>query len=191
MEIKKDIWLLILFTASVGRYHNAAVTKKNELYVWGANESGQVGDGSTSDQEEPVLIFSDAKTISLGDRHSAAILTNDDLYVWGKNKNGQVGDGTTKNTSDPIKVLENVREVVLSGYSSYAVTNDGILYVVRSEMARQQMCCSQPRFWKIFDLFLHKGLMQLQLMKAVSCMSGEIMSTDRWVMAQLKMCCSQ
>ena len=72
MEIKKDIWLLILFTASVGRYHNAAVTKKNELYVWGANESGQVGDGSTSDQEEPVLIFSDAKTISLGDRHSAA-----------------------------------------------------------------------------------------------------------------------
>ena len=128
MEIKKDIWLLILFTASVGRYHNAAVTKKNELYVWGANESGQVGDGSTSDQEEPVLIFSDAKTISLGDRHSAAILTNDDLYVWGKNKNGQVGDGTTKNTSDPIKVLENVREVVLSGYSSYAVTNDGILY---------------------------------------------------------------
>lgn len=118
MEIKKDIWLLILFTASVGRYHNAAVTKKNELYVWGANESGQVGDGSTSDQEEPVLIFSDAKTISLGDRHSAAILTNDDLYVWGKNKNGQVGDGTTKNTSDPIKVLENVREVVLSGYSA-------------------------------------------------------------------------
>ncbi len=72
---------MILFTASVGRYHNAAVTKKNELYVWGANESGQVGDGSTSDQEEPVLIFSDAKTISLGDRHSAAILTNDDLYV--------------------------------------------------------------------------------------------------------------
>lgn len=117
-----------VFYASVGRYHNAAVTKKNELYVWGANESGQVGDGSTSDQEEPVLIFSDAKTISLGDRHSAAILTNDDLYVWGKNKNGQVGDGTTKNTSDPIKVLENVREVVLSGDSSYAVTNDGILY---------------------------------------------------------------
>ena len=32
MEIKKDIWLLILFSASVGRYLNAAVTKKNEVY---------------------------------------------------------------------------------------------------------------------------------------------------------------
>ena len=38
---------------SLGFYHSAAVTENGDLYCWGCNSSGQVGNGTTENQISP------------------------------------------------------------------------------------------------------------------------------------------
>ncbi|OGS80034.1 MAG: hypothetical protein A3D31_08800 [Candidatus Fluviicola riflensis] len=73
-------------------------TKTNgTLWAWGLNTFGStVGDGTTIDQTEPVLINNTASWSlpSTGLAHSTAI-QNGVIYSWGANSHGQLGLGTT------------------------------------------------------------------------------------------------
>lgn len=113
------------------RYANgrrAAITKDGILYCWGRNDQGQLGDGTTTDQETPVEIMHEVKTVSLGELHSAAITQDGSLYCWGNNAYGQLGDGTTDSKSMPVKIMEAVVGVYLGEYQSFAITQNGDLY---------------------------------------------------------------
>ncbi len=113
---------------SFGSYHSAAITTNGDLYVWGANWDGQLGDGTTIDSYVPKKIMSNVASVSLGYLHSAAITTNGDLYTWGVNHYGQLGDGTTTNNYVPKKIMSNVASVNLGDYYSAAITTNGDLY---------------------------------------------------------------
>ena len=43
-------------TASAGVGHALAINEKGELYAWGYNSYGQLGDGSTANRSSPVKI---------------------------------------------------------------------------------------------------------------------------------------
>ncbi|MGN0513099.1 MAG: hypothetical protein ACI4GD_02385, partial [Lachnospiraceae bacterium] len=43
-----------IVSVSLGEWHSAAVTKDGELYMWGDNRYGQLGDGTTEDKSTPV-----------------------------------------------------------------------------------------------------------------------------------------
>ena len=106
----------------------AAVTEGGDLYCWGNNENGQVGNGTTTSQLTPIKILSNIRSVSLVKKRSAAITENGDLYCWGNNENGQVGNGTTTNQLTPVKVLSNVKSVSLEWDTSAAITENGDLY---------------------------------------------------------------
>ena len=80
--------------------------KNEEVYCWGANESGQLGDGSNQNRSVPTKVFGleGVKMISARGNHACAITQDESVYCWGDNTYGQLGDGTRKNRNKPVLV---------------------------------------------------------------------------------------
>ena len=114
---------------AAGSNHSAAVTKDGDLYMWGSNGGGRLGNGSRTNSYTPVKIMKNVAAVSLGDEHSAAVTKDGSLYMWGYNRYGQLGNGSTTDSYTPIKIMENVTAVSLGYYHSAAVTKDGSLYM--------------------------------------------------------------
>lgn len=79
---------------SLGLLHSAAITKNGSLYMWGANDSGQLGNGEEGQDAlsaVPVKIMDNVETVSLGNGHSGALTKDGKLYMWGNNSLGGVG----------------------------------------------------------------------------------------------------
>lgn len=109
-------------------YTSAAITEDGELYCWGNNSVGTVGNGTFINQLTPVKILEDVREVFLSSWTTIAITTNGDLYCWGFNIWGQVGNGTTINQSTPIKILKNVMVFDADGSTFSAITTNGDLY---------------------------------------------------------------
>lgn len=61
-------------------YTSAAITEDGELYCWGNNSVGTVGNGTFINQLTPVKILEDVREVFLSSGTSIAITTNGDLY---------------------------------------------------------------------------------------------------------------
>ena len=83
---------------SAGRYHSLALGSDKQLYAWGLNTSGRLGDGTEIQRFTPVPVHQPAgvtfSQFSAGDTSCFAISTNGDLYAWGWNGYGRLGDGS-------------------------------------------------------------------------------------------------
>ncbi|OZG50099.1 RCC1 domain-containing protein [Bombiscardovia coagulans] len=79
---------------SAGYQHGLAIGDDGNVYTWGKNSFGQLGDGTTSNQIEPVLVQKPKGVqftqISAGDYHSLAIGNDKHAYAWGLDM-GQLG----------------------------------------------------------------------------------------------------
>lgn len=112
---------------SLGLWHSGAVTADGSLWMWGGNDWGQIGDGTTTDRSTPVKIMENVKSVSLGSGFSAAIKNDGSLWMWGNNDYGMLG--TIGPHYSPIKVLDGVAQVSLGADHVAAITNDGALFM--------------------------------------------------------------
>jgi len=97
-------------TMVVGTYyeHCAAIKTDGTLWLWGYNNSGEIGDETTVDKSSPVQTVcggTDWKQVASGGNHTAAIKNNGTLWMWGYNEDGQLGDNTTDDKSSPIQTI--------------------------------------------------------------------------------------
>lgn len=121
---------------SQGQGYCAAVTKGGQLYMWGYNGFGQLGNGTQEIRKEPVKVLEGTriKEVELGTSNSchqsAAIAEDGSLYLWGKNTYGQLGTGDTDNRTKPFKLdqLGRVKTVRLGNDHTAAITEGGELY---------------------------------------------------------------
>ena len=83
-----------------------AIDTSGNLWGWGWNNYGQLGNGSSSKSTSPIQILAGIKIkkISAGGHFFIAIADNEDIYTCGYNKYGQLGDGSTTNQNRPIKI---------------------------------------------------------------------------------------
>ena len=117
-----------------GSGHAGLIDANGSLWMWGNNNNGQLGNGSTEDSIVPIKVMDNVVLVSCGGKHTAAIKTDGSLWMWGGNYDGQLGNGSTENSTVPIKVLDNVVSVscggssVTSGFTA-AVKTDGSLWM--------------------------------------------------------------
>ncbi|MEU7023834.1 Ig-like domain repeat protein [Streptomyces sp. NPDC046203] len=92
--------------AATSGNHSLAVTSDGHALGWGADSSGQLGDGTTTASRatpiEPDLPAGTRVTaVAAGAHHSMWLASTGVIYTSGDNSSGQLGDGTTTNRSVP------------------------------------------------------------------------------------------
>ncbi len=94
-----------LVNVLVASHASAAST---ELYSWGYNVDGQLGNGNTTNQTTPVKVSLPAgvtaTAAAAGGEHSLAIGSDGKLYAFGSNSEGQLGNGTIITSHTPVVV---------------------------------------------------------------------------------------
>ena len=82
-------------------------TTNLEAYCWGANESGQLGNGSSTSSYQPSRVKGGLafQSVSVGARHACGLTRSGSIYCWGANDLGQLGDGTTTPSLVPVRVV--------------------------------------------------------------------------------------
>ena len=105
-----------------------AITETGDLYMWGENEYGQVGNGSVNWQKEPAKIMSKVASLKINSKTCGAITENRDLYMWGDNRYIQIAGGAVPQLT-PIKVLSDVRTVNIGVFVVGAIMENGDLYM--------------------------------------------------------------
>ncbi len=101
---------------ATGASYACALLEDRTVRCWGNNGSGRLGDGTTTDQSNPVQVLVSGSTqgtnvlggvtqIATGNFHACALLDDRTVRCWGNNGSGRLGDGTTTNSANPVQVL--------------------------------------------------------------------------------------
>ena len=150
-DLPKDFTYL---QVSAGYYHSLAVGSDGNVYAWGNNGNGRLGDGTTTQRNTPVRVKTPDRStypdlpadftylqVSAGTSHSLALGSDGNAYAWGYNSNGQLGDGTSSSRNTPVRVKTPDRktypdlpadftylQVSAGTYHSLALGSDGNVY---------------------------------------------------------------
>ena len=120
-SVSYDIWVEVVQPGvgatrqiSVGDSHTCRLDSVGgALWCRGINESGQLGNGTTTDQDTAVQVVNltgdPFAEVSAGGLHTCALMDTTggtQPYCWGDNRFGQLGDGSITNRSQPVPVTD-------------------------------------------------------------------------------------
>ncbi|WGX95164.1 RHS repeat-associated core domain-containing protein [Nocardioides sp. L-11A] len=121
-----------ILSIAAGGCHLLALDSEGGLWAWGANGSGQIGNGSTAAVGTPVQVLDDVSTMAGGNLSSLAVKTDGTTWAWGANSTGQLGLGDTAGRTTPTQVTAlkdaGIRQVSSGFGSSYAIGRDGTVW---------------------------------------------------------------
>ncbi len=140
---------LIFTQVSAGWEHSCGVTTGGSAYCWGLNDSGQLGNDSTSTicgaleaPEPPRLPHPCSRvprlveggltftSVHAGGHFTCGLAVTGDAYCWGYGLDGNLGDGTHVSSIVPVKVAGGLAFTdVQAGYmNACGLTTSGQLY---------------------------------------------------------------
>jgi alpha-tubulin suppressor-like RCC1 family protein len=125
-----------------GYYHACAIASNSNMYCWGYNGDGELGNNSTTDSGVPVLVdttdMTGSKIFSSFDTakfHSCGIATDQTAYCWGWGSDRALGNGGTARKLRPYPVntagiagSKSFTQISTGARSTCAVMADGEAY---------------------------------------------------------------
>lgn len=109
-------------------YNNSyALDATGNVWTWGQNQNGQLGNGTTIGNSIPTKVagVSGVVAIAGGQGHILALKSNGTIVAWGQNGAGQVGNNTATNCLSPVTIgLTNVVYIGAGRQHSMAITSD-------------------------------------------------------------------
>ncbi|MGE8431229.1 T9SS type A sorting domain-containing protein [Chryseobacterium joostei] len=117
---------------SVGRWFVLAKKSNNNLYGWGDNQFGNLGNGNNTAQYSPIMIAQNVKSFSAGYHHSMIVKTDGTMWGTGYNEWGNLGKGTLVgyyNTWQQEASLSTDWDKASAGYyNSFGIKTNGTLW---------------------------------------------------------------
>mmetsp|Transcript_26340 Transcript_26340/g.60815 ORF Transcript_26340/g.60815 Transcript_26340/m.60815 type:complete len:447 (+) Transcript_26340:404-1744(+) len=111
-----------------------------QVWMWGSNERGQLGQGDQKYRPKPILVKGLAllgihiTDIALGEYHVVALSSNGNVYTWGYNGNGQLGTFDTVSRPLPTRVRKAeagflyITNIAAGFYHTIMVADRGDMY---------------------------------------------------------------
>lgn len=176
---------------AAGWRHSVAVDEKGQVWSWGENRCGQLGNGSFTASHLPTPVkgangngrLEEVVAISAGTHHTLAILRDGTIRAWGNNAFGQLGNGRwglEQHSTVPVPVLGSKGEDLLRGVvavaagwdHSVAVLDDGTVWAWGSSCQGQlgDGVCDSNR-WSAHPVQVLglEGKGRLERVRAVAC----------------------
>lgn len=116
---------------SAGDASTCALTGGGAVKCWGANDRGQVGDGTKAMAVTPTDVAgmgSGSIAIATGGGHACALIADGGAKCWGRNDRGQLGNGRFADSSTPVDVAPFERRmvrIIAGGANTCALAEDG------------------------------------------------------------------
>ena len=98
-------------------YHTVCVSEDDEVFSFGRNDYGQLGQGDNEDKHIPSQIKSlvgrAVMAVACGQYHTIISLVNGGLVAMGKNDYGQLGVESTEARKKPVAVVRTCSVLVV------------------------------------------------------------------------------
>ena len=120
-----------------------AFKNPGELWVWGENNYGNLGDGTTKKRSSPTQIPGTWDNVAMDSAGGIGIKDSTELYVWGYQNDGQLGLGNpgSESRSSPAQIpgswSSSRYAIARFGRNAGAVKTDGTLWVWGDNSAGQ------------------------------------------------------
>jgi alpha-tubulin suppressor-like RCC1 family protein len=136
-----DLNLKGITRIAAGGFFSLALDSNGNVWAWGDNTYGELGQGSTSPTTSgvPLEVMDNTgnalgtsvkvKNIAAGGSHALAIDTDGNIWAWGYNYYGQLGDGATTTQTTAVKVWSATGATAISaGLDHSLAVIDGVVY---------------------------------------------------------------
>ncbi len=111
---------------------SVAITAHGQVWTWGYNAQGQLGDGTAQSRAVPQAVagLTDIIAVSGGGAHVLALDRFGSVWAWGDGEVGQLGDGARRDRSTPIRVaaLPPITAIAAGDDYSLALGEDGAVW---------------------------------------------------------------
>ncbi len=118
---------------STGYYHTIVRKSNGELFIWGYNWDGQIGDGTNIDCPTPKHLsgFDNALSFLAAGLSSFVVNSSGEVYAWGNNSSSYLGTGESSTKIYSPTQVQNLAdiEVIYGGYDyTFAFETDGTMW---------------------------------------------------------------